>query len=67
MMKANEVRTLSIEEVQERIRDETEQLSELTFRHAIAHLENPMLIREKRRFIARLMTVLKQHEADGHE
>ena len=60
MMKAHEVRSLSIEEVQERIREEEEQLSELRFRHAIAQLENPMLLREKRRFLARLKTILKE-------
>ena len=60
MMKAHEVRSLSIEEVQERIREEEEQLSELKFRHAIAQLENPMLLREKRRFLARLKTILKE-------
>lgn len=60
MMKAHEVRALSIQEVQERIREEEEQLSELKFRHAIAQLENPMLLREKRRFLARLRTILKE-------
>lgn len=60
MMKAHEIRVLSIQEVQERIREEEEQLSELKFRHAIAQLENPMLLREKRRFLARLRTILKE-------
>jgi len=64
MMKAADIRALSIEEVQERIREETEQLSELKFRHAIAQIENPMLLREKRRFLARLTTILKEREAE---
>ncbi len=63
MMKAPEIRALSIQEVQERIREEEEQLSELKFRHAIAQLENPMLLREKRRFLARLRTILKERVA----
>ncbi|MCY4159083.1 MAG: 50S ribosomal protein L29 [Bacteroidetes bacterium] len=62
-MKAPEIRALSIQEVQERIREEEEQLSELKFRHAIAQLENPMLLREKRRFLARLRTILKERVA----
>ncbi len=60
MMKAPEVRVLSTKEVEERIREEEEQLSELKFRHAIAQLENPLLLREKRRFLARLRTILKE-------
>ena len=63
-MKATEVRGLSIEEVQERIREEEEQLAELKFRHAIAQLENPMLLREKRHFLARLKTILKEQAVE---
>ncbi len=63
MMKVSDVRALSLQEVQERIREEEEQLSELKFRHAIARLENPMLLREKRRFLARLKTILKEQAA----
>ena len=63
MMKAPEVRALSRKEVEERIREEEEQLSELKFRHAIAQLENPLLLREKRRFLARLRTILKEQLA----
>lgn len=60
MLKAKEVRGLSNEEIAERIREEEEQLRELSFRHAIAQLENPLLLREKRRFVARLKTILKE-------
>ncbi len=60
MMDAKEVRALSKREILERIREEEEQLRELTFRHAIARLENPMILREKRRFAARLKTILKE-------
>ena len=68
MMKAADIRELSTQEVQERIREEQEQLSELRFRHAIAQLENPMLLREKRRFLARLKTILKERASqDSHE
>ena len=59
-MKAKEVRELSAEEVAEHIRDEEEQLGHLRFQHAIADLHNPMVLREKRRLIARLKTILRQ-------
>ncbi|MFQ5568777.1 MAG: 50S ribosomal protein L29 [Rhodothermales bacterium] len=61
-MKAKEVRDLSIEEIAERIREEEDQLRQLSFQHAIAQLENPMILREKRRFVARLRTILKEKE-----
>ena len=60
MMYAKEIRQLSVEEVRERIREEEEQIRELSFRHAIARLENPLILREKRHFIARLKTILKE-------
>ena len=62
MLKAKEVRGLSVKEITERIREEEEQLRELNFRNAIAQLENPMILREKRRFLARLKTILKEVE-----
>ncbi len=62
MMDAKEVRALSVVEIRERIREEEEQLRELSFRHAIARLENPMILREKRRFVARLKTILKEYK-----
>ena len=60
MLNAKEVRGLSEDEIRERIREEEEQLRELSFRHAIAQLENPLLLRQKRRFLARMKTILKE-------
>ncbi|NNE47847.1 MAG: 50S ribosomal protein L29 [Rhodothermales bacterium] len=61
-MKAKEISELSLDEIAERVREETDQLRQLHFQHAIAELPNPMIIREKRRLIARLKTILKQKE-----
>ena len=61
-MKAKEIKELSSEEIVERIREESDQLRQLHFQHAIAELPNPMIIREKRRLVARLKTILKQKE-----
>ncbi len=61
-MKAKEIRDLSADEIRERIREEEEQLSQLHFQHAIAELPNPMVLREKRRLVARLTTILKEKE-----
>ncbi len=59
-MKANEVRELSSEEIAQRIQDEKDQLSQLRFQHAVAELPNPILIRNKRRLIARLSGILSE-------
>jgi len=66
-MEADQIRDLSIEEIETRIDEEEEELEELQFQHAIrGRLENPIILRTKRRFIARLKTVLneKQQAAD---
>lgn len=62
MLKSKEIRELGPDEIRERIKDEEEQLRQLHFQHAIAHIVNPMLLREKRRLIARLRTVLNEKE-----
>lgn len=64
-MKAKEVRDLSSEEIAEHIKDEKEQLNHLQFQHAVADLQNPMILRRKRRLIARLETLLKERSAES--
>lgn len=57
-MEADQIRDLSIPEIETRIDEEEEELEELRFQHAIrGRLENPMLLRTKRRLIARLKTI----------
>lgn len=59
-MKPNEVREMTSDEIAQRIKDEKEELSHLKFQHAVAELPNPSIIRNKRRLIARLKTVLSE-------
>ena len=66
-MKAKEIRELSSEEIAEHIRDEEEQMSHLRFQHAVADLHNPMVLREKRRLIARLSSILKARELEAQK
>lgn len=61
-MKAKEIQDLNVEEIKTRIAEEKEQLQQLSFQHAIAQLQNPLILRDKRRLIARLSTILKQKE-----
>ena len=59
-MKANEIRDLNEAEIRQRIAEETRDLTDLRFRRAVAGLENPIVLRQKRREIARLRTVLTE-------
>lgn len=61
-MKAKEIREHynTLELLAERIVEEKEQLENLHFENKTSGLPNPILLRTKRRFIARLETVLSQ-------
>ncbi len=61
-MKAKEIRELATEEIRERIRETEAELQRLRFQHAIAELENPMQLRNLRRELARLKTILRERE-----
>ena len=59
-MKGTEIRELTDQEIAERIEQLQEERFRLRFRSATQQLENPVLLRNIRRDIARLKTV--QHE-----
>lgn len=62
-MKPKEIRELTSEEIQQRITDEKKAVQQLRFQHAVAELENPAVLRQKRREIARLSTILAERAA----
>lgn len=65
-MKAEDIRALSEDEIAQRISEEEEQIGRLRFEHTIkGTLENPLILRQKRRTVARLKTILneKKHAA----
>lgn len=59
-MKTSDIRNLSEKEIETRIAEEQRDITDLSFRRAVAGLENPIVLREKRRDIARMKTVLAQ-------
>lgn len=63
-MKAKEIRDLSVQEIEQRISDEEEQLVQSRFQHAVATLQNPSRMREQRRLIARLKTILNEKKSE---
>ena len=61
-MKAREVRDLSSDELNLRLGSLKEELFNLRFQVATGQLDNPMRVREVRKDIARVKTVLRQRE-----
>ena len=62
--KANELRDKSVDELQTRQRDLSEQLFKLRFQRATGRMENPSKMRQVRREIARIKTLLNE-KANG--
>jgi large subunit ribosomal protein L29 len=64
-VRARELRTLTREELTQRLREAREELFNLKFQHKTGQLGNPLRIREVRKDIARLVTVLEEGEVAG--
>ena len=61
-MKTSEIKELSTKEIVERIQTEAESLVRLKLNHAVSPLENSMKLKESKRNIARLKTILRSRE-----
>ena len=66
-MKTSEIKELTDKEIQERISLEKETLVRLNMNHAVSPLDNPLQIKDTRRNIARLKTVLRQREMNQNQ
>ena len=64
-MKTNEIRKLSTEEINKKITETKEELFNLRMKQATGNLENPSRIRELRKTVARLKTILREREIEG--
>lgn len=61
-MKAQEIRELSDQEIQKKLRDSRDQLLHLRLRKKTAPVENPARFRSLRRDIARMETLLREKQ-----
>ena len=61
-MKANEIRNMSVEELQSKLVELKKDLFMLRMQHATNHLDNPLKIPALRRDIARVKTVLREKQ-----
>jgi large subunit ribosomal protein L29 len=61
-MKANELRELTTAEIESKVKSLKEELFNLRFQLATGQLENTARIREVRKSIARMKTVIRERE-----
>ncbi len=61
-MKVNEIRDLTSEEIENKIQEIKEELFNLRFKQATGNLEKPSRIKELRKTIARMKTILRERE-----
>ncbi len=61
-MKTSEIKELTTKEIVEKIQVEKESLVRLRLNHAVSPLDNPLKLKEARKNVARLKTVLRQRE-----
>ena len=62
-MKAIEIRKMSAEELEAKLKELKSELFNLRFQHAVNQLENPHRIADVKKDIARVMTILHEKNA----
>ncbi|HYH04829.1 MAG TPA: 50S ribosomal protein L29 [Bacillota bacterium] len=61
-MKADEVREMTADELQSKLTSLKEELFNLRFQVATGQLDNPMRIKDVRKNIARILTVMRENQ-----
>ena len=64
-MNSSELRELIPEELRHRLEDLQEESFNLSFQHVSAQLSSPIRLRQVRREIARIYTILREHELNN--
>lgn len=66
-MKASELRNLTKEELQKKLKEARQELFNLRFQLATGQLKNYKRIKQVKKDIARILTVLKEIETEGEK
>ncbi len=61
-VKAKAIREMGVDEIRARVAELREEMFNLHFKNTMKQLDNPLQIRESRREMARLLTVLTEKE-----
>jgi len=64
-LKNNDIRNLSTEELNKKIAEYKEELFNLRFSQATGNLEKPSRIRELRKLVARMKTIIRERELNN--
>ena len=64
IMKISEIRNMSIDELNEKLTDTAKKLSQLKFNNTVQTIENPLEIKNLRRQLAKLKTILNEKKQD---
>ena len=62
-MKANELRDMTVTELNSKLADLKKELFNLRFQHAVNQLENPMRLNAVKKDIARVKTFIRKQES----
>ena len=65
-MKNNDIRELTTEEITKKIEEYKEELFNLRLSQATGNLEKPSRIKELRKLVARMKTILRERELKGN-
>ena len=63
-MKQEVIREMTTPELVERLEEEAKHYSKMKINHAVSPLENPIVIKEQRKVIARIKTELRKRELE---
>ena len=61
-MKANKLRDMSVKELEQKLNELKGELFNLRFQMATGQMENPMRVKDVKKSIARIKTILKENE-----
>ena len=67
MTKAAEIRDLPVDEIERKLVETKEELFNLRFQNATGQLDNYKRLGQLRKEVARLKTILREHELAGQE
>ena len=65
MTKMVEFRKLSTEDLMKKIKENKEELFNLRFQQATGNLEKPVRLRELRKEVAKMKTIIRERELEG--
>ncbi len=66
-MKIKDIRDLTTPELRARLKEEKDKMVRLQLNHAVSAIERPSDLRFARKFIAQIMTVLRERELEEQQ